>query len=177
MCCFWGAVRKYEHKPQGFVVPRGRFVARHTSFVNHRLMQRQPQRLKAQRLPETCPAVAAVNHAIPHHPDQHPTRRKVGDTSRGDSVKVKGIVISAIFPQIVIGGEVRIKSAGGNSGNTAAQSPFTSSIPGNRFSRITAPLAFHSRRILPAIKGFPLRRLPPASFPSGFRGGESSCNV
>ena len=37
-----------------------------------------------------------------------------------------------------------IKSAGGNPGNTAAQSPFTSSIPGNRFSVIPTPLTYHA---------------------------------
>ncbi len=34
---------------------------------------------------------------------QNTTRRKVGNTSRGNGVKVKSAVIPAIFPQIVIG--------------------------------------------------------------------------
>ncbi len=68
-----------------------------------RLVERQPQLLKRQRLPETGSAFAAVNDLVGNHPDQHPTRRKVGNASRGDSVKVKSAVVSAVFPQIVIG--------------------------------------------------------------------------
>ena len=61
------------------------------------------QNRKRQRLPETRAAFAAVNDLAANYPDRRPARRKVGGTSRGCSVKVKGGVVSAIFPQIVIG--------------------------------------------------------------------------
>ena len=99
-------------------------------------MPRQPQPHTAQCLPETRSAFAAVNDLAGNHPDQHAPGRKVGGASRGNGVKVKGIVVSAIFPHTVIGRRGGIRAAGGNSGNTAAQSRFASSIPGNRFSVI-----------------------------------------
>ena len=111
----------------------GRFIRSRAS------MPRQPQPHTAQSLPETCSAFDAVNDLVGNHPDQHAPKRKVGDTSRGNGVKVKGIVVSAIFPHTVIGRRGGIRSAGGNSGNTAAQSRFANSIPGTDFRSSLPP--------------------------------------